>query len=319
MCAHRVFFAVDVHGSTAVWRKWLAATIYHKVDTIMLCGDLTGKMVVPIMKQKDGTYLVRFFKSTWTLRTPEELEKMKLRIENSGNYPYMTTPEEVEYLKKNPEKVINEIMKDAILERLRKWLDMAVEKIDTKTKQLIVMPGNDDIFEVDDVIREYEDRGIIYPLNKVVEIAGVETISFDHVNPTPWDTPRELEEEEMKKRIDGLVSMLKDPRQSIFNFHCPPYGTRLDLAPKLDKTLKPVTVGGEVEFVHVGSKAVRDALIKYKPQIGLHGHIHESGGIEKINGVPIVNPGSEYGEEMLRGILFEIEDRKVTRYWRVEG
>jgi len=318
MTAHRIFFSVDAHGSTAVWRKWLASIDYYKIDTVMLCGDLTGKMVVPIIKQPDGRYLVYFFKSKWHLKTTEEIERMKLRLENSGNYPFMTTPEEVEYLKKNPANV-DLIMKKAILERIRKWLDIAVERIDVKTKQLIVMPGNDDIFDIDGVINEYEDRGIVYPLHKVIEIAGVETISFDHVNPTPWDTPRELKEEDMKKRIDSLVSMLTDPGQSIFNFHCPPYGTRLDLAPKLDKNLKPVTIGGEVEFVNVGSKAVRDALMKYKPQIGLHGHIHESSGIEKLGGVPIVNPGSEYGEEMLRGILFEIENKKVAKYWRVEG
>jgi Icc-related predicted phosphoesterase len=318
MTAHRVFFSVDVHGSTLVWRKWLAAVDYYKVDTVMLCGDLTGKMIVPIIKQSDGTYLVRFFKREWKLKSSEEIENMKLRIENSGNYPLITTPEEVERLRKNPSEV-DLIMRKAILERIRKWLNLAVEKIDTKTKQLIVMPGNDDIFDVDDVIKEYEDRGIIYPLHKVIEIAGVETISFDYVNPTPWETPRELKEEEMRKRIEGLVSMLRDPSQSIFNFHCPPYNTRLDLAPKLDKSLKPVTVGGEVVFEHVGSKAVRNALIKYKPQIGLHGHIHESGGIDKLDGVPIVNPGSEYGEGVLRGILFEIENKKVIKYWRIEG
>lgn len=315
---HRIFFSVDVHGSTIVWRKWLAAVEFYKVDTLMLCGDLTGKLLVPLIKQKDGTYLVLFFKSKFVLKDKSEIENMEHRIENSGNYSFIATPEEIEELKKNREKV-DIIMKNAILERMKKWLDMAIEKIDTKKTQLIVMPGNDDIREIDELIKSYEDRGIVYPLDKVIEVGGIETISFEYVNPTPWQTPRELTEDEMRKRIDKLVSKLHEPKNAIFNFHAPPYNTKLDLAPKLDKNLKPVTEGGVVVFDHVGSKAVREAIKKYQPQIGLHGHIHESGGFDKIDNTPVVNPGSEYGEGMLRGIIVEIENKKVTKYWRVEG
>lgn len=52
------------------------------------------------------------------------------------------------------------------------------------------MPGNDDELIIDDIIKEYEDRGVIYPLDKVFEIAGYEVISSPYVNPTPWNTPR---------------------------------------------------------------------------------------------------------------------------------
>ena len=59
--------------------------------------------------------------------------------------------------------------------------------------------------------------------------------------------------------------------------------------------------------------------MKFRPQIGLHGHIHESGGFDKVGDTPVANPGSEYGDGVLKGILFEIEDAKVSKYWRVEG
>lgn len=315
---HRIFFSVDVHGNTVVWRKWLSALQYYKVDTLMLCGDLTGKMLVPLIKQTDGSYVVRFFQQKFTVKTDKEYADMMQRIENSGNYPFTATPEEIEVLKKSKEKV-DSLMKNAITERVKKWLDLVVQKIDTKRTQLIMMPGNDDIHEVDEIIKSYEDSGVICPLDKIVQIGGVDTLSFEYVNPSPWDTPRELAEEEIGKRIDQTASKLSDPRKAMFNLHCPPYGTKLDLAPKLDKSLKPVTEGGAVVFEHVGSKSVREALKKYQPMIGLHGHIHESGAFDKVGETPVVNPGSEYGEGMLRGIIIDMEDGKISKYWRVEG
>ncbi|HXZ90824.1 MAG TPA: phosphoesterase [Candidatus Dormibacteraeota bacterium] len=316
--AHRIFFSVDVHGNTMVWRKWLSAVQYYQVNTLMLCGDLTGKMLVPLIKQHDGSYEVRFFQQKNKVKNEQEYKVMVDRIENSGNYPFDATPEEIEVLRKSKDKV-DALMKQSIMERIKKWCELAVEKLDLKKTQLIMMPGNDDIKEVDSIIKSYEDKGIVYPLDKIVQIGGVDTLSFEYVNPSPWDTPRELSESDMTKRIDEIASKLSDPRKSIFNFHCPPYGTKIDMAPQLDKSLKPVTEGGAVVFAHCGSKAVLEALKKYQPMIGLHGHIHEAGATDKVGETPVVNPGSEYGEGMIRGIIIDIEDGKVAKHWRVEG
>ena len=69
-------------------------------------------------------------------------------------------------------------------------------------------------------------------------------------------------------------------------------------------------------MIPVGSTATRDAIVKYKPMVGLHGHIHESKGIKKLAGVTIANPGSEYGEGVLDGLLVDIDPKKGLR--RVE-
>ena len=314
----RVFFSVDVHGSCALWRKWLRAPEFYKADVLMLCGDLTGKMLVPLIQQPDGSYVLRFWKRKFVLRTEDEIREMEERLKNSGVYPFRATPEEIEELKANPDKV-NQMMTEAIVNRMREWLDMILEHVDLNKVEVYVMPGNDDIWEIDDVIKEYEDRGIAYLLDKVVEIGGIETISMAEVNPTPWDTPRELPEKDLAKKIKNLVNKLSDPSQSIFNFHCPPYNTKLDLAPKLDKTLKPVTVGGVVQFEHVGSKAVREAELKYQPLMGLHGYIHESCAVDRLGKTVVVNPGSEYEAGILRAFIVEVTKEGVQKYWRVEG
>jgi len=206
-----------------------------------------------------------------------------------------------------------------IKERVAEWMEMLIDHVDLSKVDVVVMPGNDDDWEIDGVIQSFGDRGIVWCLDGPVDVLGIPMISLDYVNPTPWDTPREDSDKGLAKRIAKLVRQLEDPSRSIFNFHAPPFGTRLDLAPELDARQKPVTVAGQVNFVHVGSKAVRDAIAKHQPLLGLHGHIHESYGHEKIGRTPVVNPGSEYGEGILRGYVIEIEDGNVTNHWKVEG
>jgi Icc-related predicted phosphoesterase len=314
----RIFFSVDVHGSTEVWNKWIRACQLYNVDVMMLCGDLTGKALVPLVKQDDG-YFTDYFGQKQVLKTEEELTKVESILERSGVYPFRTTWDEVKELKRNPEKV-ERLMTEKILERMEKWLELLLEKINTKEVTVLVMPGNDDVPEIDEVIKSYESDGIVYPLDRVVEInGGFEIISYDYVNPTPWDTPREGSEDKLKKDIDRLISKVSNVEKAIFNFHCPPYGTRLDLAPELDRNLRPVIRGGHVNMIHVGSKTVRDAEIKFHPLMGLHGHIHEACAADVLDGVPIFNPGSEYGEGILRGFVIELSSNGLEKFWRVEG
>lgn len=314
----RVFFSVDAHGSTGVWKKWLTMHEFNKADVLMLCGDLTGKSLVPLIQKEDGSYFTNYFGFDQFLKTETEVKEMERQLSNSGVYSFRASREEVEELKVNPEKV-EKMIKGAVVKRIGEWTDILVERIDTKKVMTIVMPGNDDYFEIDNVIKSYEDKGVVYPLHKVIEIAGIETISLDYVNPTPWDTPREASEKDLTNMIEREVMKLSDPMKSIFNFHCPPYGTKLDLAPELDKNLKPVTVAGSINMIHVGSKAVRAAHEKYQPMIGVHGHIHESYGEDKIRNTPVLNAGSEYGESVLRGFIIEILEKKIKNYWKVEG
>ncbi len=314
----RIFFSVDVHGSTLVWRKWIKAQETYKADVLILAGDLTGKVLVPIIKQNDGTWTAKYFGRKWVLKNETEVKEFEERLEGAGAYYIRVNKEELEELKANPDKV-NKIMNEKMVERLRKWLDLLVENVNTKEVMTIVMPGNDDEFIIDDVIKEYEDRGVIYPLDKVLEIEGHEVISSPYVNPTPWNTPREMKEKDLEKHLKNLIKKLKDPENAIFNFHCPPYKTHLDLAPKLTKDLRPVVVAGMVEYEHVGSKAVRKIIEKYQPILGLHGHIHESGGVDKIGKTVVLNPGSEYSEGVLKAYIVEVDRDGLKKYWKIEG
>jgi len=314
----KIFFSVDVHGSTTVWRKWIRAADVYKADFLILAGDLTGKVLVPLIKHPDGSLTARYYGRRWILRSDAELRDFMERLEGSGVYYRIVTERELEELKASP-RLVASIVDQAMCERLRSWLELLVQRIDLRKITVVVMPGNDDELVVDNVIREFEDKGIVYPLDRVFEIEGHEVISLSEVNPTPWNTPRELQEKDLERKVERLVSTIANPPNAVFNFHCPPYGTHLDLAPKLTKDLKPITIAGAVQYDHVGSKAIRKAIERHGPLLGLHGHIHESSGMDRVGRTLVLNPGSEYGEGVLRGFVVEVDKKEILKYWKVEG
>lgn len=313
----KLFFSADVHGSTEVWKKWLTACATQHPDVLMLCGDLTAKSLVPIIK-RGNKYTCHYFEKKWDMETEDEVGQMEKRLASVGVLSLRCTEAEVADLQANEVKA-TQVIHNAILARMEEWLDLLVERVDTRKVITIAMPGNDDSPDIDGIIKSYQDRGVVYPLDRVVDIMGHELISLAHTNPTPWDTPREMSEEQLEKEIDKLMQKVKNPRQAIFNLHVPPYGTSLDMAPELTEDLRVKSDLGQICLSHVGSKAVRAALEKYQPLLGLHGHIHESDGLERLGETVIINPGSEYEKGILRAYVIEIVEGKVDSYLRLSG
>jgi Icc-related predicted phosphoesterase len=144
--------------------------------------------------------------------------------------------------------------------------------------------------------------------------------SVGYSNMTPWNCPGDISEEELLSKLEQATSGLEDPKNSVFNFHCPPYDTQIDVAPKLDSELRPIlTPGGEPEMAHVGSNSVRKIIEKFQPLAGLHGHIHESRGMSNVGKTVCFNPGSEYTTGVLRGLILNLSDKKLDNYVFTEG
>lgn len=311
----RILFATDMHGSEGVWRKFLNASAMLKVDVAICGGDLTGKMIVPIVGHKNGKYSYYHLKKTYIIDS-SELEKAIKDIKGIGYYPYVTSESEYEEMSRNPKKV-DEVFHKVMLSTLKEWFDLIPQKVSEETR-IIVCPGNDDRFPVDNLVNSH--KHVINGEGAVIEIDNQhEMVSCGWVNPSPWKTAREEEEEKLEERLEKYISKLKNVENAIFNFHAPPYQTKLDEAPLLDKDLNPVIQGGRVIMVPVGSKAVKKMIGKYQPFLGLHGHIHESSGSIKIGKTYCVNPGSEYAEGILRAFLIEYKGSKIVRLQRIEG
>lgn len=316
----RVFFATDIHGSEICFKKFLNAPKYYKVDVLILGGDITGKFVVPIVRRGDA-FRCRFMGEDWILRSEEELKSLEQRIRDMGGYFFHVDEDGKKELEANPEK-LREMFDQLMLERVRSWVKTAEERLKGLNVKLYVTGGNDDSYSVDKILRS--SQAIIDPDGEVVDLNGdVEMISLSQVNMTPWKCPRDVPDEELGRRINELASKVRDVRKTIFNLHAPPYGSGLDVAPRLDASVTPpkvvTTQAGEVVLDNVGSRAVRDAIERHQPMLGLHGHVHESRGVAKIGRTICLNPGSEYSEGLLRGVIVTVDKGKVKSYQFTSG
>lgn len=299
----RIFFACDCHGSETVFRKMLQVHSVYNCNVIMMCGDLTGKALVPIVQESENRWWTAPWGKKEVYKSKEQVEQAKRNFEKRGFYCYFTNPKELEELKTHSEKV-QAIFHALMLERFRKWVDEIAEKIPSDIK-VVLSPGNDDSREIDVIIKS--SKNIIYPIGNVIEISNnYQMISCEWVNTTPWKTPRECNEEELRVKLEEEFRRVDSYENLICNFHAPPYGTRLDLAPKIDEKLRVKVRFGTPDMVHVGSKSVRGVFEKYQPLLGLHGHIHESAGIEYIGRTLCVNPGSAYIQGMLNAFIIDL-------------
>jgi Icc-related predicted phosphoesterase len=308
----RLFFATDVHGSDKCWKKFINAGKFYEADVLILGGDMTGKGLVPVIRFGNG-FKAEFRGKKYTLNNEEELGKFEKMIAMSGYYIHHTTPDELEELNANIKK-LDSIFIELMIKRIREWLKFADERLKGTNIKCYVCPGNDDHFEINELFKE--SSTVIDASDTIIEINNnYEMLNIGWSNPTPWNTPRECSEEELTKKIEEQVSKIKDVKKSIFQMHAPPYGSQLDNAPKLDESLK-IAYG---EMVPVGSKAVKEAIEKYQPLLGLHGHIHESDGVVKIGRTLCINPGSVYTEGILRGVVINLSEDSIKSYYPVSG
>ena len=310
MGATRIFFATDTHGSNVCFRKFINAGKFYEAHVIILGGDITGKKVIPFVRQSDGSFKINHLDREHVVKEGEQTEAFKRNIVDMGYYPYMTDPEELEALAGDSaaqDAIFTRLMK----ERIRESLQFAEERLEGTNIRCYVQPGNDDEFYIDELF----DHGAnaLNPEGKVIQIDEYYTmISTGYGNITPWRCPRDVPEEQLEAIIDSMAGQVKDFEHCIFNFHCPPRDTVLDQAPQLDDQMRPtLELGGKPRMVPVGSRAVRQAIDKYQPRLGLHGHIHESRGTQKLGRTVCLNPGSEYGEGVLRGVIVDIEKKGI--------
>ncbi|MGE5123971.1 MAG: metallophosphoesterase family protein [Acidobacteriaceae bacterium] len=311
----KFYFATDVHGSEICWKKFLAASKFYDVDTLILGGDMTGKAIIPIIAQGNDTFKVTLLEQVSLLNGKEEVARMVQTIQNRGYYPYVTNPDEVQAISSTPGKT-DELFLDQVIKTMERWMEYADAKLDGTGIRCYVCPGNDDTFEIDAVIAASKSvrslEGQVIELDEYHEMAN-----SGWSNPTPWETHREEPEDALLARLETIISRVRNPQMAVFNLHAPPYGSGLDEAPELTKDLRPAYAGRSM--VPVGSRAVMTVIDKYQPLLGLHGHIHEGKGTRKYKKTLCINPGSMYEQGMLNGAVIELKPQKVGNYLLTTG
>lgn len=311
----KLFFATDVHGSEICWKKFISAAKFYEADILILGGDMTGKAIIPIIAQGGDKYKVTLLEQESILDGQEAVNKMIATIQNRGYYPYVTTPDEVAEISSTPGRS-DALFMDQVLATVNHWMEYADAKLAGTGIRCFVCPGNDDVFEIDAAIAASKTvrsvEGQVIELDEHHEMA-----SSGWTNPTPWDTHREESEDALRTRLAEVISRVKDPANAVFNFHAPPYGSGLDEAPELTRDLRPAYAGRSL--VAVGSHAVFEAIDKFQPLLGLHGHIHEGKGTRKYRKTLCINPGSMYEQGMLHGAIVELKPQKVGNYVLTTG
>jgi Icc-related predicted phosphoesterase len=320
--ATTVFFATDVHGSEKTWRKFLNAAAFYKADVLVMGGDVMGKLVIPIIRGADGSHRATIHGRVETLETEADVARARERIAGLGFYDTVVDEEEYRAIKAS-EGAVEALWQRLAGERLERWIELAEDRLGPAGIRCYVSGGNDDLTEVMTTLPASGTRSFVGCEGRVVSLDGEHSmVSLPYVNPTPWNTPREAPEEQLTEMIEEVVAGLPDVSKAIFNFHAPPVESTLDTCPMLDPTTDPpsqISRGGQPVLYGAGSTAVRDALARHQPMLGLHGHIHESQAAAKVGRTLCVNPGSEYGEGVLKGCLIRIADGQVTGYQMTTG
>src|SRR6266581_1592274 len=273
----KIFFATDLHGSETCWRKFINAAKFYDCDTLICGGDMTGKAIVPIV-QEDGRFTYALGGEQQTV-PKEQVAEVEAHVRRKGYYPLQMTVDRLHELDKDPAERAR-TFQQVMLEGIERWMNMAAEKLAGTKVRCFVSPGNDDEFEVDEVIRRA--KAVELGEGRVVDIEGFSMISSGWSNPTPWNTHREETEEKLSEGLDE--------------------------APAIDADLRLLHGGRALR--PVGSTAVREAIERYQPLLSLHGHIHESKGAVKIGKTLSINPGSAYEEGMLMAAIINLDAQK---------
>ena len=127
-------------------------------------------------------------------------------IQNRGYYPYVTTPDEVAHISATPGRS-DEIFLQEALKVVQRWLEYADAKLAGTGMRCYVCPGNDDMMEIDPVLRG----------SKIVEIVEGKVIHLDEHHEmisTGWSNPTPVEHPPRGKRSSPQGAHRADDRQA---------------------------------------------------------------------------------------------------------
>ncbi|GAA5266459.1 uncharacterized protein ACOSOMT5_P2886 [Acidiphilium sp. MT5] len=312
---YKLFYASDIHGSEKCFLKFINAGKFYKADALVLGGDITGKMVVPLIA-RGKNWTARFLGRDFIAETPAECAEIEKNIRMNGFYPVIMEPEEYAHFQSD-ESERSKMMDRVVLQAMQRWIRIAEERLRGTGIRCCMNAGNDDDGYIDEALRqsdvvENHDGGVTDLTDQVqMAVCG-------YSNTTPFDSPREMPEAQLEAHIETIIAQLKSPRDAIFTLHVPPYNTGIDVAPLLEDG-KVVTKGGHTVMTAVGSTAVRSIIERHQPMVGLHGHIHESRGTKLLGRTLCINPGSEYSEGVLRGVLLSFKGTKLVGHQLVQA
>lgn len=146
-----------------------------------------------------------------------------------------------------------------------------------RNQKVLILPGNWDSFATTDFLAELYGVKNIHGYSARYEEVGFFGAGGADVGPFS-----RISERELMRTLERAHAGLKGVERTVMVTHMHPQGSKSEFS------------GVE------GSSSIRKAIKKFKPNLLLHGHIHEaSGSDEMIEGTRVVNVGK-------KGAVFEI-------------
>ena len=181
----KLYYAGDVHGSEKCWRKFLGAARFYEVDTLIMGGDITGKLMVPIVARADGRHEATVLGRRETV-TDDGLEDLEKRIRFNGFYPYRCDRAEYDRLSGDRE-YRDAVFTDLMVEEVRP-LGRARRGAARRHRRPLLRHAGER--------RRVRDRrrarvdDVVNPDNRVVRVdEETQMLSCSWTNPTPVGQP----------------------------------------------------------------------------------------------------------------------------------
>ena len=178
---------------------------------MILGGDMTGKALVPVVHDGGDRWHGTLQEQRRELAGEDEVAAFEQDVIRRGYYPFRTTPDELAELESDTSGSTTSSTSE-MLGTVERWMAMAAEKLAGEPQRVFVCPGNDDQFEVDEILGAA--TRVELAEGRVVEVDGYQMASTGWSNVTPWNTYREEPEDVLLERIRSVTVAASRTRPS---------------------------------------------------------------------------------------------------------
>jgi Icc-related predicted phosphoesterase len=301
-----IFFATDVHGSEACWRKFVNSGKHYEADVLILGGDMTGKAIVPVVGDGGGRYHFSMQDQRHDIEGDEDLAQAERLIQNHGYYPVHMSSEEVREYTDHPEG-LDAVFEREMLHTVERWMAFADERL-AGSGIHASSAGNDDSHEIDPII----DARPPSPSARQRSRSPGGTSSCRRLDePTPWATHRE-EDEPAQGEIEAVIKQARVGRSAwCWASTC----RRTTPCSTCSQDRLGNTHGAGQDVAHVGSTAVRrsstSAAVVVAARTSTESRRHPHGAH------PCGQPGQHVREGTLSGFLVQLDGKDKIKHYRL--